>query len=505
MEVMIQNSLDENEKQRLLKEQWYHQRFDGCPYLLTFIALAETKREKRKGVGHAELRTGFFFNHRSDWYILEQDNKRTTNWFLGKSKEDSLFTKNLMKEWEESENQTLEMIKGIDAVDLSFLNTQELRQLHKKYLEVFVNAFSSSSIIDGFALGSDKVIADKIYNFLKQIGKEEGYNKIFSILTAPIHLSFENKAEISLLKIAEKCLEIEDWKNNEEIRKLLEQHQKNYFWIHNNYVDDIVLDYDFFLKELKQRLQKGTTKQDLQHLQDHSRKVMEEKQNLIKELNLPEDITSLLIYSEDFTKWQDDRKFRTFLNAHYSFKLLEEIGKRFGFSLEDLKMLTPPEIDLVFEKKIDKEEIERRKKGMMIIWRNEEFKVITNALANEMHDEFTHLEMPENLKEIQGLCASVGSVKGKVKVVKSAKEIHKVENGDILVAVMTRPDYVIGMRKAAAIVTDEGGITCHAAIVARELKIPCVIGTKLATRALKDGDLIEVNADKGRVMILPNP
>lgn len=78
----------------------------------------------------------------------------------------------------------------------------------------------------------------------------------------------------------------------------------------------------------------------------------------------------------------------------------------------------------------------------------------------------------------------------------------KVQKGDILVAVMTRPDYIVGIKKAAAIVTDEGGITCHAAIVAREIGIPCVIATKIATKVLKDGDLVEVNANHGVVKII---
>jgi len=67
---------------------------------------------------------------------------------------------------------------------------------------------------------------------------------------------------------------------------------------------------------------------------------------------------------------------------------------------------------------------------------------------------------------------------------------------------MTDPRYVFAMKKAGAIVTDEGGITCHAAIVARELKKPCIIGTKIATKVLKGGDLVEVDAERGIVRIL---
>ncbi|MBU3965123.1 hypothetical protein KKA96_01965, partial [Patescibacteria group bacterium] len=67
---------------------------------------------------------------------------------------------------------------------------------------------------------------------------------------------------------------------------------------------------------------------------------------------------------------------------------------------------------------------------------------------------------------------------------------------------MTRPEHLMGMKKAGAIITDDGGITCHAAIIARELGIPCIIGTKIATKVLKDGDLAEVDADKGVVKII---
>ena len=78
----------------------------------------------------------------------------------------------------------------------------------------------------------------------------------------------------------------------------------------------------------------------------------------------------------------------------------------------------------------------------------------------------------------------------------------KLKQGDILVATMTTPDFFPIMKKAAGFITDEGGITCHASIVAREMKKPCIVGTKIATKVLKDGDLVEVDADKGVVKSL---
>jgi pyruvate,water dikinase len=81
-------------------------------------------------------------------------------------------------------------------------------------------------------------------------------------------------------------------------------------------------------------------------------------------------------------------------------------------------------------------------------------------------------------------------------------DFHKLEAGDVLVTTMTTPDFIILMQKSGAIVTDIGGLLCHAAIVSRELGKPCVIGTKFATQMLHDGDLVEVDADNGVVKIL---
>lgn len=104
--------------------------------------------------------------------------------------------------------------------------------------------------------------------------------------------------------------------------------------------------------------------------------------------------------------------------------------------------------------------------------------------------------------EVRGSCACPGQAVGIVKIVNTVEEASKVNAGDVLVSYATNPELVSAMRKASAIVTDMGGLTCHAAIVARELDKPCVIGTKHATRVFKDGERVKVDADNGRVIRL---
>lgn len=125
-----------------------------------------------------------------------------------------------------------------------------------------------------------------------------------------------------------------------------------------------------------------------------------------------------------------------------------------------------------------------------------------NRIVSELYENYILKVHKEQSGLVIGQTGSKGKSEGKVKIVHiSALENNNYifEHGDVLVCTMTSPDYVPLMKKASAIVTDQGGILSHAAIIARELNIPCIVGTGNATEALKDGDLVEVNADEGIV------
>lgn len=126
---------------------------------------------------------------------------------------------------------------------------------------------------------------------------------------------------------------------------------------------------------------------------------------------------------------------------------------------------------------------------------------ITTLSKNNDAEAEQNLKIDIPVKDIllDGTPASPGYSTGKVRIIHDASEIDLIVKGEVLVTEMTNPDFVPAMRKASAIVTDEGGVTSHAAIVSRELGIPAIVGTEVATKMLKDGEQITINGYQGKV------
>jgi phosphohistidine swiveling domain-containing protein len=153
--------------------------------------------------------------------------------------------------------------------------------------------------------------------------------------------------------------------------------------------------------------------------------------------------------------------------------------------------------------RIEPQQIAERRRGFAMTLHDRAVSVMTEQVLQSWAASRCEQNSPP-VREVRGLTAYRGIVTGRARVIMSAAEQDSVNPGDILVVPMTTPDYLPSMQKAAAFVTDEGGVICHAAIIARELKKPCVIGTKKATSVFKTGDRIEVDGFTGVVRLLPH-
>lgn len=383
----------------------------------------------------------------------------------------------------------------VETTDLESLSDQDLLSLYERLADVYTNKLLASPLIDGFVLATDKDIAAHIRTLLRERGQEDRFVDVFSVLTAPTFTSFLAEEELALLEIAEDIAQ-----NPDQERTRIEQHKKAFFWIQNNYVSDHVLDEAFFSKRLHE-IDSANISLRKNHLSLQAERHRVEKQRLMDELGIPEHLRTLLRITDDFAAWQDERKKGTFFATHVFSLLLREVARRTGYLLEELVYVMPPEMPRVFAKSLSHDELRKRYDYCMVLWTPEAYEVITDREQIDLLDAIGTGEVVHT-SEVKGFSACLGVASGVVRVIESVQDIHRVQEGDVLVAVMTRPDYLPAMKKAVAFVTDEGGITSHAAIVAREMNKPCVIGTKCATKILKDGMRVEVDANKGVVRIL---
>jgi len=483
-------------RNKVTGRQWYHQRFDGSPMYLYAVGEAEIRRERRKPAGtEADVRACFFADGKADWYLDMVDIRRGAAAIIRRARRNSRLSRELLAAWRRDEQAFQKFFDTFEPHKLRGFSDAGLLEMYRRYYELFIRRFTSSSIIDHFALGTDVLIANRLRREVGELALGSAFAEIFSIATAPVNQSFINAAEMELLRLAAQPRVTES---------ALRKHQRRYFWVKNNYFSAHVLDTDHFAREIKIWRRSGADlRAKQQQLRVAPQRNARAKAALLRRYHLSRLLRTLLKVSEDFTWWQDERKKATYLNIHLGTQILGEMARRRRAPSALTKFLVPPEVPGWFSHGVPTvADLRQRERGCAVVVRRVGYAILVGRDILRLRSLMLPPRKHDLVSDLRGLSASVGRAVGTVRVVGSVNEIAKVNAGDILVAVMTRPDYIAGIKKAAAIVTNEGGITCHAAIVSRELGVPCVIGTKIATQVLKDGDTVEVDAIKGVVKVL---
>jgi len=444
---------------------------------------------------------GYLFNGRSRYIVgLKNEWDEFVNSIFKKTINNPKFVSSTNLEAQKIKDKFEKFLKSKSAIK-TLGSTEDIIRLHSQWFNLYAE-FSFWNIPLWLT------IPEKLTDYLKTIlqTKYDVSENEFQLLTTPDKPTYVFKEEIGLLKCALNInfeyLKLE--KQEKKVQKTLKHHSENWFWIPFDYLGPDI----WGPKEcLKRIFEISKNKKGIKNLLESKLKHYEElkaKQKIIiKKYKIPASTVRLLDDLHTITIMQDEKK-EICTKAQYFLQkcIFALIGKQLKidsvvcikFSHEELWAA------LRGEKAITNSEVEKRKKSSIGILSTRGYDVV----GGEKAEKFYKLFSPDVsiIKEIKGQIACRGIVIGKVKILLSPKEIYKIEKGDILVATMTTPDYIPAMSKAAAIVTSEGGLTCHAAIVSRELKIPCIIGTKIAHIILKDGDLVEVDANNGVVRII---
>lgn len=406
---------------------------------------------------------------------------------------DGEFRKNY-SEWKAVVKRLMRIAKNITPQKLQTLEGKRLAALFEQFRNTYTDLWTIGLLPELVNFGGEQMLKRELHKALK---KESEFLHAFERLSAPEDYSFYQEEEIDLLKIKK----IKDSKKSEQA---LEKHQQKWFWMLNSYHHTQILPVSHFKQHLDD-IPPNEAAEKLQKILNLPKNVTQEKNQLIKQYGLSKEVKKIVHRLAFCIWWQDTRKRYIFMVNHWIDLFLQEAARRCSVDFNELHWYHIREVAALFTtgKCVASAEMQQRIHHYLGIYdnRTNDSRFEKGDAAANLVREYVTKKVDMQTKEFGGIVVSKGNgnVVGIAKIVLSTSEISKVKQGDILVAPMTAPDYVVGMKKAAAIVTDEGGMTSHAAIVSRELGVPCIVGTSIATKILKDGDRVEVDTNKGVV------
>jgi phosphohistidine swiveling domain-containing protein len=405
--------------------------------------------------------------------------------------------------------------KALDAAARRCSN-EEAAELVREFHAAFDYASMWGVVISTMEYG-DNLLSSYLLDYLKRIAPNRNPNELLEALTFCEEKTFIQQERAELLALLEEFKAQNAAgvfqkpaaeglpslkKRFPALARKLAAHARKWTWIAYSYTGP-ALDEAYFLAALKDAFAVG----------DSSEKIEFKKRGALKKRGAVEKELAPHALDEEHSRLVRVARIQPFLKAKrneamyycdYAFDvLLAAFSKQAGVGVHELRFLLPDELAKALRAgEADKELIDlikRRTKGVALVWEDGEFVDFRDGAAALEYKKTLVYPSAAAGGELKGICASAGKARGRVSIILSLNDFAKFRDGDVLVSVGTNPSMVPLMKRAAAIVTDVGGLTCHAAIVSRELGVPCVVATKAATKTLRDGDAVEVDATNGGV------
>lgn len=474
----------------------------------------------REKVGLAEKSAVFYYEKGiGTQFYYDVDEMKDAGKFGFKRYRDKNITKAWIKNAEKTIEKSDKAYRDFINADLKSEDAKELFKRFKKLIIVLQEPYS-------YYYACQPQYFQKIEEYvLEKLGKkfnEKITGEIYSTLTLSDELDPLGIEELEWLKIVE--LVKNDFPNKKKISKedlsreiinKIKKHSDNYLYL--GMEPGIDWDFDYYMKLLNKDLSLDVSNK-IKEIKLKKQELKTKKKDLTQKYNLDNEIIDICNNLAMIGVTRLELRFAWTEIIFAYLEVLKEIGKRNVHPLlnsENAGQFKVDELEEVIfnNNSISKKEIENRGKAYLFYVKNLfesnnklDFEFYSGQEAIEKKKELI-LEQELDVDEFKGTVACKGKIRGKVRLFTWIEEdltskMDEMKKGEILVAGQTRPFLMPAIRKAGAIVTDEGGITSHAAIISRELGVPCIIGAKIATKVLKTGDEIEVDAEEGVVRIL---
>jgi phosphohistidine swiveling domain-containing protein len=403
--------------------------------------------------------------------------------------------------------------------DLSTMSQPDLIGLFKEYSDQVVRHVPYLMI----TLVAEEIIRKQILPDIETLvlnhAPEKELPSYYLCIYSPLEENFISQEIVSLLHIAslvapdehliylfqqEREIVLSELKTeNHPIYYLLREHHKRFAWINLSYYLGTPWTQADFIDRVNEWITSGLNlpQRHWDYVKTHLL-LDAQLESILAKHHVPQETADGLKLLRWYLFLRTHRVDCFFLADFLARNLLQEVAKRIGLSYDELVWLSSTEINdaLLNHHVINDFSFKHRKErhtmllfdGMPRILDDSNWLVLPQPTSEEY-------QMTE--EGLRGMVAFPGMAIGRARIMKSQADVQRVERGDILIASMTTPDYVAAMEMAGAFVTDEGGLACHAALLSRDLRVPCLIATKYATKCIPDGSLVEVNTFDGVVRI----
>jgi len=401
--------------------------------------------------------------------------------------------------WNVMENNMLRSSERLVAFSEKIFKTSlakktngQLWAFYEKYCAFNTGAFAWGGLTTLLDFGEVQPVTLALKDYLRaKLEREELVSEYLAALTTPMEESFQGRQERELLELASRRLK------GSRREKLIGRYLNNFCWVPFLY-EGPAMSREFVDSAISAT---GDPAQRLRQMKMRKKEMAVKQARYLKELRLPENVLELFRIARGIVFWKPQRIFYQVKSYYHVEGLLKEIAKRLGLSLAQVRFMMPAEVKNGLTGSVaDADELNERMRACLYAVLDGKEILLSGEKARAFFaNNVQKFPLPTGVKETKGTCAYPGKVLGTARLVSTPEEMRKMKQGDVLVAFTTNPYLMPAIKKAAALVTDEGGLTCHAAIVAREFGIPCVVGTRMATRLFRDGEKIEVDASKGVV------
>lgn len=438
-------------------------------------------------------------------------------WLKQQYQDDHRFLDAEHERWGEARDEVIVAGEGIIRDSASW-DREMLAQQYARLMSRAIDSVRWGTFIECVDDYNSFILPDHLGDALPNDMPEEERTHIMMTLATPLMVSFmeefqAEKAKVifqhrDTIKHASTWVEVQ---NDSACRYAIEQLCDAYLWMSVNYSGSAALTPESVFLQLKQD-EDAQSNEDIERLLSSlDTKIVRQSQeqaSIEQRYALPQDLLDDFSIMRTIGAWMDERKESMVKTSWYIATLLERMAAHTGVQKTQLEWYTKEEIISLLrtQKVVDSAIVLERSRNAVFAaeWDGEDETSSLTIFTGTDADTLYALLNAKPTRALKGIVASSGlreAVEGTAQIVRDVTKESFVP-GNILVTTMTRPEFVPLIKHASAIITDEGGITCHAAVVSRELGIPCIIGTQHATKVLKSGQQISLDLRTGDITVV---